>query len=211
MCPNYWTQVNIRFESQVNDTMFIATNQSNNDSYIIETFKFYISDLSFYRKNQIIYKSSERFLLVDLINPSKSHFILEDASDLNFDEVRFSIGIDSLTNYKGVSDGALDPLNGMYWTWKSGYINFKLEGELKEQSKKFQYHIGGYQYPEKTLQDISLKCNFIDSNNLIIITIDLDQLFESLPSSFPNVIMSTGENAKIFAGLLPPIFSIQTE
>lgn len=25
-------------------------------------------------------------------------------------------------------DGDLDPLNGMYWAWNSGYINMKIEG-----------------------------------------------------------------------------------
>lgn len=56
-------------------------------------------------------------------------------------------GVDSLTQTSGVYGGALDPMHGMYWAWNSGFIHFKLEGELRRADKSatpVEWHIGGY-------------------------------------------------------------------
>jgi hypothetical protein len=77
----------------------------------------------------------------------------------DFDEIQFSIGIDSLTNVSGAMGGDLDPVNGMYWSWQSGYINFKVEGNSEKSGavhKDFQFHIGGYLKPFETLQTVIL-------------------------------------------------------
>ena len=69
----------------------------------------------------------------------KKHLIANAPFDLY-------LGVDSVLNYNGVHEGALDPINGMYWTWQTGYINCKLEGNIicDSSRKSFEYHIGGY-------------------------------------------------------------------
>jgi hypothetical protein len=71
----------------------------------------------------------------------------------NYNQISFTIGVDSLRSTMDVSNrhGVLDPAqghDGMYWTWNSGYIFFKMEGISPaaplEQDNKFYYHIGGY-------------------------------------------------------------------
>ena len=60
-------------------------------------------------------------------------------------------GVDSLLNYNGIHEGALDPINNMYWTWQTGYIYCKLEGYILNQTTKqnFEYHIGGFPLKDK--------------------------------------------------------------
>ncbi len=61
-------------------------------------------------------------------------------------------GVDSLLQRGGVMDGDLDPVHGMYWTWQSGYIQFKLEGLLRDSAgeRKLELHLGGFEGENKT-------------------------------------------------------------
>ena len=85
--------------------------------------------------------------------------ILKLPPDLTYDQLAFDIGIDSITNVSGAMGGDLDPTKGMYWTWQSGYINFKLEGtspDCPARKNEFQFHLGGYAYPNASVQKIAL-------------------------------------------------------
>lgn len=62
----------------------------------------------------------------------------------------FRIGVDSVVNELGPSAGDLDPINGMYWTWSTGYVFCKLEGTVEHGSapkRVYEIHIGGYKTP----------------------------------------------------------------
>lgn len=64
-----------------------------------------------------------------------------------YNSLSFLIGVDSLKNVSGAQTGGLDPLNGMFWTWNTGYIMFKMEGNSPSSSvvnNKIEYHIGGF-------------------------------------------------------------------
>lgn len=90
--------------------------------------------------------------------------------------ITFTLGVDSLRSTMDISrrTGALDisggMLEGMYWTWNSGYIFMKLEGDCEQAAvdrtgqKKFRYHIGGFGgYHKPSL------------NNIRTVTIDLSK------------------------------------
>ncbi|MBU3700414.1 MAG: hypothetical protein FGM33_10475, partial [Candidatus Kapabacteria bacterium] len=71
--------------------------------------------------------------------------------------VDFTIGVDSILNEQGPQEGVLDPRNGMYWTWSTGYVFFKLEGTVESatQTKRvFEIHIGGYKAPYRNMIDV---------------------------------------------------------
>jgi hypothetical protein len=85
--------------------------------------------------------------LLDLERPESTRVLFPE------DEHRFLLGVDSLTNVSGAFGGDLDPTNGMYWTWQSGYINMKLEGRSSAAPKgRFELHLGGYAAPHATAQ-----------------------------------------------------------
>ena len=69
------------------------------------------------------------------------------------------IGVDSIHNCSGAQSGALDPVNGMFWTWSTGYIFLKLEGHADASASSghiFEYHIGGYAAPNNCIRRVTL-------------------------------------------------------
>lgn len=128
-----------------------------NDSISIETLRFYVSNITLLNKGKTVYTAQNKFHLIDLETKTEIRLPLNKA--LAYDAIQFNLGIDSVTNVSGAMGGDLDPTKGMYWTWQSGYINFKLEEQSKSCKTlhhKFQYHIGGYQHPFNTLQTLVL-------------------------------------------------------
>ena len=128
-----------------------------NDSIKIETLKFYISDFELLENKKIIYSDKKRYHLLDFENENSMNILTSKITIGNYNVAKFMLGIDSATNVSGAMGGDLDPTKGMYWTWQSGYINIKLEGKSKvcrTRNHEFQFHIGGYLPPHKTIQEI---------------------------------------------------------
>lgn len=179
-----------------------------NDAVKITTLKLYISNLRYYKNDSLVYTSNDKKArLIDLAT-DKSLQICEPKS-FDFDQVKFNIGIDSLTNVSGVFDGDLDPVNGMYWTWQSGYINFKLEGiatNCPARNNKFYWHIGGYLEPFYAMREVSLNCK---SNGPFNIVIQLNELFKAIDVAKIYQVMSPNEKAIQIASELPKIFKIE--
>jgi hypothetical protein len=125
----------------------------------IDVLKFYVTNVQFLNKGKIVFAEKNSVHLIDFTQPKRTQFIIQNSTNVVFDSIKFSIGIDSLYNTLGAMGNDLDPTKGMYWTWQSGYINFKLEGESNvcaSHNKEFQYHLGGYQYPFNCLQTVIL-------------------------------------------------------
>ncbi|MFT7344128.1 MAG: hypothetical protein ACI9XP_000708 [Lentimonas sp.] len=148
---------------------------NNHDSVYIERTRFYLTNIAAYSlKNKKISRIINP-LLVDLDSSNQTlDFSLK--KDKKFHHIGFTIGVDSSTNSQGAFGGDLDPTNGMYWSWQSGYINFKLEGMLVRNGieESFTYHLGGYSHPFNSsfnLQfssvDLGEKTMIIELKNLI--------------------------------------------
>ncbi|HAZ91975.1 MAG TPA: hypothetical protein DCX70_00920 [Chitinophagaceae bacterium] len=102
----------------------------------------------------------------------------------------------------------------MFWTWNTGYINFKLEGYSAFSStniKNIEYHIGGYAGENKTMRKIQLPYSLPKKTQDIYIQFNLDNFWKS-SSAFKiaelPVITSPGKNAKIVADNFSALFSI---
>lgn len=129
------------------------------DSIQITTCKFYISNLTYYYQNAIVFKSPNFFRLIDLSEDSIANITSQIPSNLLYDKLAFDVGIDSTVNKLGVQEGELDPTKGMYWAWQSGYINFKLEGtspKCNTRKNRFQFHIGGFLPNQYAIQTINI-------------------------------------------------------
>lgn len=179
------------------------------DTVRISNFRCYITDLSYFKNEEFVRASSKKVHLIDATDSST--FSISENELLNFDEIRFNIGVDSLTNVSGAFDGDLDPINGMYWTWQSGYINFKIEGistNCPARNNKFYWHIGGYLEPFYAMRKISLNCNSKNSEKVVM---QLDELFQAIDVSKIYQVMSPCEKAIDIADVLPKIFKIGKE
>ena len=188
-----------------------------NQSFTISKFKYYVGKIQLKKSNKIIYSSNEHYLIDhdDIFSKSINLF---DVSIGEYDEITFLLGVDSLTNCSGAQSGSLDPINGMFWAWNTGYIFLKLEGNAKScntSSKTFEYHIGGYKQPFNAIRKITLKLpqpllvNKTLKQN-IQIKVSIDEIFKN-PISIdfsktPTIIDHT--KAKLIADNYADIFSV---
>jgi hypothetical protein len=168
-----------------------------NDSIRIDVVKFYLTNVVFERSDL----SSE--LLYDL---EKNHNYLS-MPESQIKEMKFTLGVDSLTNANGISGGILDPIHGMYWSWQSGYINFKLEGIhfVNGIAEEFSYHIGGFLNGYNCERRIQLAGSSKGSR----LELDLKQLLETLATDQPKKIMSPGKRAMELADILAGSFYLR--
>lgn len=130
------------------------------EDYKVSAFKFYISSLAFKRSTDQLKvpATGEQYFLYNAADSSSSRMNVQlPASE--YDQLVFVIGVDSLRNVSGAQTGALDPANGMFWTWNSGYIMAKLEGNStfsNQPNQSFEYHIGGFSGAYNVLKTVTL-------------------------------------------------------
>lgn len=141
------------------------------------------------------------------LEDSASLFIpLEKNVDVFDAQLSFVIGVDSSVQVSGARGGALDPLNGMYWTWQTGYINWKLEGSfhnrVAKESQPFIFHIGGYRPPYETIQRVQIPYSSTDTHLII----DLKDFVSQIEIGNMPRIMQPGEEATKLARKFPMVF-----
>lgn len=191
---------------QINETNsgFFDSNQIN-----IEALKFYISKIQFLKKGKIVLVEANSYHLVDAASKNTLKILIDNNAKLDFDVLEFQLGIDSVTNVSGAMGGDLDPTKGMYWTWQSGYINFKLEGRsalCKTKNNAFQFHLGGYQRPNDALQKLTFPIN---NREAIFLRLDLKKLIQEIDLSKTNHIMSPSEEAVLISNKIAKAFSVK--
>ena len=161
--------------------------------------KGYISQVIFVKDGKVTLEKNS-YHLVDFLSGEVVRFNIPSAQ---YDSIYFTLGIDSAVQVKGVMGGDLDPSNNMYWTWQSGYIHLKMEGYFSSGTgpdRTFQYHIGGYRYPDNTCRRVGLPYQ----QNMIA-GIDLRKLLNAAANG-PTDIMSPGPSASRFADHLQNCF-----
>lgn len=177
----------------------------------ISDLKFYISSVSLRKDGMPVWKEVNGYHLVDASDPSSLEIELAPPEGKIFDTLEFHLGVDSAKSESGIMDGDLDPLLGMYWTWQSGYIHFRLEGSCPvcpPPRREFQLHIGGYRHPFSTVKRILIPCN---GGSKMILYVNLRPILNQV--SFPQDahVMSPGARAKALADAAPEMFSITAE
>lgn len=173
----------------------------------ISDLKFYISKITLLKNKKVIWgEAISKAHLIDASNLSSQKITLQKVKEA--DELVFYLGIDSTTNVSGALGGDLDPTKGMYWTWQSGYINFKLEGKsklCKTHNNEFQFHLGGYTQPYYCLEKISVP---ITSANTINIQFDIKKLLSQINLNQQAQIMSPCKDAVLFTKKVANCFDV---
>ncbi len=128
-----------------------------NETYTISKFRYYATNIVF-ENDKDGFKEENSYHLIDESKPaSKTITVALPAG--NYTAVQFLLGVDSLHNVSGAQSGDLDPDKDMFWTWNSGYVMAKIEGNSPASTivnHKFEYHIGGYSGPNNVLKEIRL-------------------------------------------------------
>ena len=153
----------LRFENYVGDRrLSLDTSTYVNElgqSYTVTNFKYYISNIKLTGTDGKTYCKNEGYYIIKQDDPGTWIAELDDVPSASYSSISFMIGVDSLHNCSGAQSGVLDPINGMFWTWNTGYIFMKLEGKSpasKSPGHIFEYHIGGYKEPTNFIRTASL-------------------------------------------------------
>ncbi len=184
------------------------------EQYSVNKLKYYISNIKLAGKNMGGY-----YLMNAASENNGFQLSLQPG---NYSSLEFLLGVDSLRNCSGSQTGALDPLNDMFWTWNSGYVMFKLEGNSPVSTSdlnRIEHHVGGY----KGSNNVATKIRFDFANDHlldltaystteILIEVNLDLYWHGKSdikiSELP-VCTTTGDLAKKIAANFQNIFSIK--
>lgn len=179
--------VSIVFSNTVNQKEInfdsVYTN-SFSESFKIRSLKYYISDITLIdRLNSLEEAHKNKYFLINESDESSLSITLHTGLK-RIDAISFLIGVDSIKNVSGVQTGTLDPANGMFWTWNTGYTFFKFEGNApiaKTPGRAFSYHVGGYKKGENALRKIELKVNDSETkNSSFTINASIENMFDAV-------------------------------
>lgn len=124
------------------------------------TFKYYVSNIVLTKSDGSTWVQPESYYLVNAADAASTMLSIADVPAGDYTGVTFTIGVDSTRNVSGAQTGALSTTNGMFWSWNSGYIFLKAEGECPQSSdSSFVYHIGGYAGANKAQRIVNLSFN----------------------------------------------------
>jgi hypothetical protein len=211
--------ISLHFHHKIGNEDLLLGNPVKNilgENMVIEKFKYYVSNFSVTDDKGHTTILPVQYFLVDEAD-SLSKNISFSIPDIPISSIRFLLGVDSIHNVSGVQTGALDPLNGMFWTWNSGYIMAKLEGsadEVASAGHRFTFHIGGFKAGMNATRMIEL--NLLKTGNPIQeihVTADINHWFKSnseIKVSETPVCHSPGSLAMKIADNYSTMFSINS-
>ncbi|GAB3960352.1 hypothetical protein GCM10028805_57800 [Spirosoma harenae] len=158
--PATKNSISIEFENRVGDQRLVlgtpAYKNAAGETFAITALNYFVSNISLKNEDGTIHKFPNQYFLVRQVDAKSQVITLNDVPSGNYRELAFTIGVDSLKSVSPVAErvGALDVTSygedGMYWSWNSGYIFFKLEGTSTAVTKSvnanqaFAVHVGGY-------------------------------------------------------------------
>ncbi len=178
------------------------------DSVTLRKVALYLGQIHWTRKGKEIARWSNEHLLLDAASPESLSIALPDHLRGKADSMVFWIGVDSTLQQQGAHGGTLDPMHGMYWTWKSGYIHVKIEGSSPQcpaRKNRFAYHLGGYQAPHNSLRQVKLRVKQIGNTKILI---HLDRFLNKEALRQHNQVMSPGVKATQMTDVLTQCFSL---
>lgn len=197
------------FPKYGNDALLpISTYRHQDTTVTFTTLRFYISGIEFLKQRKTVWKEQNSYYLIDIEDTASMHLNMQVPIDVVYDTIKFHLGIDSLTNTSGAVGGELDPTKGMYWSWQSGYINFKLEGNsplCSTRNHEFQFHLGGYAAPFASIQTVYLPLTSRQKANIVL---DIQKLLSAIDLSVQQSIMIPGNDAVALSRLAASSFSI---
>jgi hypothetical protein len=126
------------------------TNASG-ETFTVDKLKYYVSNfkLTNIDGTEYVVPQDSCYFLIDE-SDEDTHDPVVRIPEGEYKTLTFTVGVDSLRNTKDISQrtGVLDPTGvgaDMYWSWNSGYIFMKMEGQSTASAMgEYFYHIGLY-------------------------------------------------------------------
>lgn len=161
--------VNVQFNNLVG-TQNLELNTGNytnemGQPFTVSTFKYYVSNLKLKKTDGTYFTVANSYYLIEQDVANSNKMLLSNLPAGEYTALEFVIGVDSTRNCSGAQTGALDPSEGMFWTWNSGYIFLKFEGNSTVSAdSSLTFHIGGYKGANNCIKNATI--NF--TTNLIV-------------------------------------------
>lgn len=144
-------KINLIFSHKVGDQEIVQGqfySRSQGESFSFDMLKYYLSKAALVNAaGDTLYFTGHN--LMDAFNPSRKKasgsIDLDNAQMSTFNELIFGVGVSPEFNTSGDQAGDLDPVFGMIWTWSTGYIFMKHEGQFIDSTGATQpllYHLG---------------------------------------------------------------------
>jgi hypothetical protein len=189
------------------DVFFFIGNTS--DSLRISSLRIYLHTIQLESEGRVVWSSGKEHCLVDVFEKDQAEIAMPKSELAKCDYISFVIGVDSTLQTTGAHSGVLDPIHGMYWTWQSGYIGWKFEGEELSagQSAAIQWHVGGFRAPYQTQRTVRLKIGEVGDS--IQCSIQIDRLLHDWRSIVPAEVMSPNYYARLLADRFQTCFQIK--
>ncbi len=153
--------VKITFKNSVGSSGVVLNDSiySNpfSEKYTIAKLRYYVTNVSLSGVENI-YRENNSYHLIDESKIESQSFTLSIPAG-NYNVLQFLLGVDSLHNVSGAQTDDLDPTKDMFWTWNSGYVMVKMEGNSpssKLVNNKYEFHIGGFSGPFNVVKSIKL-------------------------------------------------------
>lgn len=178
-------------------------NTSTADTFNFQTFNYYISNVQLQNTagNWITVPNS--YYLINLSDISSTSMTLKNVPKGEYTAISILFGIDSLHNISGAQEGVLSPINGMFWSWNSGYIMLKMEGITPNSTTgSFSFHLAGFEgtnsiVHRKEISFNSEKAVVSNTSPKVSLRINTDQIWKESPSiSTIYFVESVGKDSK---------------
>ena len=152
--------IKIIFVNTINNSRIILNDSEYtnpfNEKYSISKLRYYVSNVCL--KNELkTFKENNSYHLIDESKEESQSFSF-NVPEGRYNSLQFLIGVDSLHNVSGAQTDALDPANDMFWTWNSGYVMAKMEGNSlasKVVNNKYEFHLGGFSGQYSVLKEVA--------------------------------------------------------
>lgn len=161
--PPNTASLQLSFSNLVNGQPMVlrTTNYVNaaGETFNITLFKYYVSNFSLTTTSGQEVVLTPEYFLVNEESDSTKVITLQKLPSGTYRSITFLLGVDSARNNSGAQTGALDPVNGMFWTWNSGYVMAKLEGSSPVSTMPanlIEFHIGGFKGANNVLRMVQL-------------------------------------------------------
>lgn len=199
--------VTLQFSHLWEDSVFQLNenvlNTPTSDTFNFETFTYYVSNIQLKNTAGNWISVPNSYFLVNLSDASTTSMALKNVPKGEYNAISILFGIDSLRNISGAQEGVLSPVNGMFWSWNTGYIMLKMEGITPNSSSgDFSFHLAGFEGENAVVHRKEISFNeekaLVNSNiPTINLSINVDQIWKESPNlSSVNFVQSVGSKSK---------------
>ncbi|MBK8557699.1 MAG: hypothetical protein IPL65_19005 [Lewinellaceae bacterium] len=137
---------------------------ANGNAFSFDMLKYYISNIVLVTDDgkEVALNNHS---LIDAANLGSEQLQFDSIPKGHYTSMHFQLGIDSLHNHNLDQAGDLDPVNGMFWSWNTGYIFLKHEGTYRNANNEWDqllFHYGtdgALTAVELALPDVNLDDN----------------------------------------------------